>query len=190
MGARESGTITHLLEAWNRGDDEAGREVIPLLYDEMYALAALYLRRQSGYHTLQATALVNEGYIRLIERNGLQWKNRGHFVGVMSKIMRHVLVDHARQRSAAKRGGQWERVNLEEAAELMGEQAPDLLELDEALSALEAIDPEKTRLVELRFFGGLSIEEAAEALGISSATANRRWRRARTWLFRQLKKSG
>ena len=182
-------TITDLLRRWNDGDPAAAEQVVPLVYDELRTIAAGYFRRERRGHTLQTTALVHEAWVRLIEDNGIAWQNRGHFFGVIARVMRRVLVDHARRRGAAKRGGQLERLTLAEATELDAGQPPDVVALDAALRDLEGLDPDKARIVELRFFGGLSIDETAEHLGVSPATVNRRWRRARNWLYRRLKAS-
>lgn len=179
--------ITRLLEQWNRGDPGAAERVVPLVYDQLRAIAGGYLRRERRDHTLQTTAVVHEAWVRLIENNGIEWQNRGHFVGVIARVMRRVLVDYARRHRAAKRGGDVEKVTLAEAVEVSAGQPPDIVALDEALQALEALDPDKARIIELRFFGGLSIDEAAEHLGVSAATVNRQWRRARNWLYHRLK---
>ncbi len=179
--------ITDLLERWNRGEPGAADRVVPLVYDELRAIAAGYFRRERRGHTLQTTALVHEAWLRLVEDHGIAWQSRGHFVGVVARVMRHVLVDHARRHGAAKRGGGGERLTLAEAAEIAGGRPPDVAALDDALRELERLDPDKARIVELRFFGGLSIDETAEHLGVSAATVNRRWRRARNWLYRRLK---
>ncbi len=187
---QEPAAITHLLQQWADGDREAAEKVVPLVYNELRAIAGGYIRGERRDHTLQTTALVHEAWVRLIENNGIEWQDRGHFVGVAARVMRRVLVDHARRHRAAKRGGGLERVTLVEAAGVDPGRPPDVVALDEALKALEALDPDKAKLVELRFFGGLSIEEAAAHLGISPATVNRHWRRARNWLYRRLRQEG
>ncbi len=178
--------VTSLLEAWNAGDQNAAAEVLPLVYDELRRIAGRYCRRERVGHTLQATAIVHEAYLRLIEDSGAQWNSRPHFVGTVAHLMRRILVDYARQRNTGKRGGKAARVTLTEAQVLSTERSPDLLELDIALTELSELDPQKARIVELRFFGGLTIEETAEFLDVSPATVVRQWRRARAWLYGQL----
>ncbi len=187
MTEPDRAAITHLLREWAGGDQKAADRLVPMLYGELRALAGSYLRQERREHTLQATALVHEAWVRLVESNGIEWHDRGHFVGVAARVMRRVLVDHARRRGAAKRGGDAVRVTLAEAAEFAGVRPPDVVALDEALREFEALDPDKARIVELRFFGGLSIEETAAHLGLSTATVNRHWRRARNWLYRRLR---
>ncbi len=179
--------ITDLLQQWNDGAPGAADAVVPLVYDELHRLAARFFRRERRDHTLQATALVHEAWVRLIESNGIEWQNRGHFVGVIARVMRRVLVDHARRHAAEKRGSDFQRVTLAEAVGVAAGRPPDVVALDDALGELEALDPEKARIVELRFFGGLSIDETAEHLGVSVTNVNRHWRRARNWLYRRLK---
>ena len=181
--------VTRLLEAWNAGDPEAPARVLPLLYEELHALARSYMRRERRGHTLQATAVVHEAYVRLIEESGIAWNDRAHFVGLAARVMRRVLVDHARRHRAAKRGGAARRVTLVEADALALGRRPDLLALDDALSALEEIDERKAAIVELRFFGGLTFDETAAHLGLARATVIRHWERARLWLYRQLGES-
>lgn len=159
---------------------------MPLVYGALHRIAAGYFRRERCGHTLQATAIVNEAYLVLVEQNGVTWQNRAHFIGFMARVMRRVLVDYARERGYAKRGGKLRKVTLVEACELSRERAPDLVALDDALHGLAELDPQKATLVELRFFGGLTIEAAAAALDISRATAIREWQRARAWLYREL----
>ncbi len=180
------GEITKLLQTWSAGDATAVEELLSLVYDELRHIAARQLRQERVGHTLQATAVVNEAYLRLQGVEGFQWPSRSHFFAFASHLIRRVLVDHARHHNRAKRGGGLERVTLAEAADLALDRAPDLVALDEALTHLEALDPRKAAVVELRFFGGLSTDEIAHHLRISSETVGREWRRARAWLFDQL----
>jgi RNA polymerase sigma factor (TIGR02999 family) len=176
--------VTALLRAWSDGDRAALEELVPIVYRELHRQAERFMRGQSPGHTLQATALVNEAYLRLVSRESVDWKNRAHFFGVAAKAMRSILVDHARARGASKRGGGADLVTL--APDEAGGPEVEVLELDEVLQQLTELDPRKAALVELRWFGGLSIEEAAEVLAVSSATAQREWRTARAWLRREL----
>lgn len=180
------GRITQLLQNWNEGDLEAAEELLPLVYETLRRIASSYFQRERCGHTLQATAIVHEAYVELIENNGIVWKSRSHFIGFMARLMRRVLVDHVRARRCGKRGGQDHKVTLAEANSLSMEKTPDLIALHDALLSLEEIDPRKASLVELRFFGGLSVEETADALKVSRATAIREWRRAKAWLYREL----
>jgi RNA polymerase sigma-70 factor, ECF subfamily len=182
--------LTALLRAWGRGDGQAGEEFFQQVYDEMRRQAARYLRRERRSHTLRPTGLVHEAYLRLAQERGADWQNRAQFFGVAAQVMRRILVDHARRHRAHKRGGSWQRVWLADGVEpaAAARSAPDLdiLALEDALSELAAVDAEKARLVELRYFGGLDLEETAEVLGVSSATVSRQWRLARAWLFRRI----
>jgi RNA polymerase sigma factor (TIGR02999 family) len=182
----EPRTVTQLLLAWREGDRSALDRLMPLVYEELRRLAAHYMRGERTGHTLQTTALVNEAYLRLVDHKNIQWQNRTHFFAVASQAMRRVLVDHARSRGYAKRGGGSHRVTFDEGALISHEQDPDLLALDEALSRLSAIDPRKAQIVELRYFGGLSVEETAEVLKVSAVTVMREWSKAKAWLFREL----
>lgn len=174
--------ITQLLVRWRDGDQAALDELLPLVYREMRRLAGYYLRRERLDHTLQPTALVHEAYLRLVGEREIDWRNRAHFFGIAAVRMRQILVDHARTRLAAKRGGGEYRLSLSEADHLAEKHDVSLLALDDALRRLEALDPQKSRIIELRYFGGLTIEETAEALRISPATVKRDWRMARAWL--------
>ncbi len=178
--------ITQLLEAWNAGDPAAPDQLLPLVYDELRAIARSYFRRERRGHTLQATAIVHEAYVRLIEDSGIEWRNRAHFVGLAARLMRRVLVDHARHRGAAKRGGKAHKVTLVEADALALGRPPDVIALDDALVALAQVDGLKASIVELRFFGGLTVAETATYLEVAPATVVRHWDRARAWLYRQL----
>ena len=178
--------LTEMLRRWSDGDDSLAEEVLPLVYDQLHRIARRYFRRERPGHTLQATAVVHEAYLQLVEQNGIQWQNRAHFVGRVAHMMRRVLVDHARERGAAKRGGGQVRVTLSELGEDLGGRPPDLVALDDSLRSLEVLDPQKAAIVELRFFGGLTIEETAHCLRISTATVTRQWRRAKAWLLREL----
>jgi len=180
------GDVTALLEAWTAGDTAARDELMPLVYQELRRRAAGYLRHERRNHTLQPTALVNEVYLRLVDQRRAVWQNRAQFFGVASQMMRRILVDRARARRMAKRSGQWARVTLDEAAKASPPVDVDVLDLDAALIRLAAVDPRKSRIAELRFFGGLSLEEAAEVIGISRATVERDWQAARAWLFKEL----
>jgi RNA polymerase sigma factor (TIGR02999 family) len=175
-------TITQLLIKWRNGDHAALDELLPLVYGELRRLAGYYLRQERPHHTLQPTALVHEAYLRLVGEKGIDWQNRAHFFGVAAVRMRHILVEHARSRRAAKRGGGEYRLSLSEADRLEEKCDVNLLALDDALQRLEALDPQKSRIVELRYFGGLTIEETAEALNVSPATVKRDWSMARAWL--------
>jgi RNA polymerase sigma-70 factor, ECF subfamily len=177
--------ITQLLVAWGQGDRAALESLTPLVYQELLRLARRYMAGERPGHTLHATALVNEAYVRLIEQDAA-WQNRAHFFGVAAQTMRHVLVDMARARHRAKRGGGQFVVGLSEAADVGVIRSADLVALDDALKDLEAFDPRKCRVVEMRFFGGLSLEEAAEVLGVSVTTVRRDWGLARAWLHREL----
>lgn len=185
-----SDTVTKLLQAWRHGDKSALDKLIPLVHDELRRMAQRYMRHERPGHTLQTTALVNEAYLRLADHENMQWQNRAHFFAVAAQAMRRILVDHARSRGYAKRGGGAHRVTLDEAAAIVPEPDPELLALDEALTHLEAIDPRKTRIVELRYFGGLSVEETAEVLELSPVTIMREWNKAKAWLYRELSREG
>ncbi len=178
--------ITQLLLAWGEGDEAALEALTPLVYNELYRLAKGYMHAEHEGHTLQTTALINEAYLRLIDWKNVQWQNRSHFYGVAANLMRRILVDCARSRNYAKRGGGAHLVDLDEAMNTAQELSAELVALDDALTSLEAIDPRKCRVVELRFFGGLSQEEIAEALQISPRTVLREWNLARAWLHREL----
>jgi RNA polymerase sigma factor (TIGR02999 family) len=183
------GTVTLLLERWARGDSEAFRALMPLVYEELRRLAGAYLSDERPSHTLQPTALVHEAYLRLSGIRELRLNNRSHFYGAAAQVMRRVLVDHARQRQALKRGGPTAPlVPLDEAIDSPIDMEIDFVDLDKALEALERIAPDKARVVELRFFGGLSVEETAEYLSIAPATVKRHWAFARAWLFQRLSK--
>jgi RNA polymerase sigma-70 factor, ECF subfamily len=177
--------VTGLLTDWRNGNAAALDELIPLVYAELQRLARAYLRRESPGHTLQTSALINEAFLRLVD-NRISWQNRAHFYGVSAQLMRRILVDHARTHLVAKRGGDLQRVSLADIAELPDARSTDLVALDDALNALAVFDPQQSRIVELRYFGGLTIEETAEALDISHATVERDWAMARAWLRREL----
>lgn len=181
-----SPTITQLLVKWSEGDRQALEDLTPLVYDELRKMARTYLRQERSDHTLQATALVHEAYLRLIDQHSVSWHNRAHFFGIASQMMRRILVNHAVGRTAWKRGGGARKLSLDETVSFSTQREIDLIALDEALSELECLDPQQTRVVELRFFGGLSIDETAEALRISAATVKRDWSTARLWLRRRL----
>ncbi|HEV8580635.1 MAG TPA: ECF-type sigma factor [Thermoanaerobaculia bacterium] len=178
--------ITQMLQRWSTGDREAAEQVLPLVYDELRRIAARELRREREEHTLQATAVVHEAYLRLRGHQDFHWASRSHFYAFAAHLIRRILVDCARNRNRAKRGGGWERVTLWEVADLALERSPDLVALDESLSGLEKVDPRKATVVELRFFGGLTLAETAEQLGISQETVSREWRRAKAWLYSSL----
>ena len=178
--------ITRMLRAWSGGDREAVDTLMPLVYDELHKVAAQYLRKQRPDHTLQPTALVNEAYLKLIDISSVSWQDRAHFFAVASQTMRHVLVDHARGRNRDKRGGGAQKVSLDEAISFSQGNEVDLLSLDEAMRELAAMDEQQSRIVELRFFGGLTVEETAVVLHISPATVKREWRIAKAWLHKRM----
>jgi len=179
--------VSKLLLNWGQGDQGAREALIPLVYDELRRLARRYLRRERPDHTLQSAALVNEAYLRLIRQDQPQWQNRAHFFGVAAQLMRHILVDHARNRAAAKRGAGAPRLTLDPDVALPQTRDVDLVALDDALNQLAILDPQQSRLVELRFFGGLSIEETSVVLSVSPATVKREWATARVWLQREMR---
>jgi len=181
-----SADVAGLVDGACRGDEQALAALVPLVYDELRRLAARYLRRERPGQTLQATALVHDVYLRLLQDSNLSWQNRAHFFGIAARSMRQILIERARTRGAAKRGGSRIRVTLDPGLVAVEAQSLDLEALDEALTRLEAFDPELARVVEVRFFGGLSIEETAEAVGLSPATVKRRWTLAKAWLAREL----
>ncbi len=179
--------VTRLLQDWGNGDQQALERLTPLVYGELKRLAARYLRRERPDHTLQSTALVHEAYLRLIDQRSVHWQNRAHFFGVAAQLIRRILVDYARNRNAAKRGAGACKLSLDDVVEAPRmERNLDLVALDDALEALARIDPQQSRIVELRFFAGLSIEETAEVLRISPATVKRDWTAAKAWLYRDL----
>ncbi len=178
--------VTELLVAWGNGNEAALEKLMPLVYEELRRLAHHYMSRERPGHTLQTTALVNEVYFRLVDQKHMHWQNRAHFFAISAQLMRRILVDHARSHQYAKRGGGAPKVSLDEGAVVAQEQAADLIALDDALLRLAAIDDRKSRIVELRFFGGLSVEETAEALKISSRTVMREWSMAKAWLYRTI----
>jgi RNA polymerase sigma factor (TIGR02999 family) len=174
--------ITQLLIAWSDGDKEALNRLMPMVYEELRRLAARQMRREDPGHTLQTTALVNEAYCKLVDQKKVRWQSRVHFFSIASQLMRRILIDHARTRATAKRGGGDSNLTLDEAA-IIGEQAPQLLVLDDALKRLSEMDPRKGRIVEMKFFGGLKEEEIAEVEQISTRTVEREWRKAKAWLY-------
>jgi RNA polymerase sigma-70 factor, ECF subfamily len=178
--------ITQLLKDWSGGDGRVPAQLLPLVYEELRRLASHYMSGERQSHTLQTTALVNEAYLRLIDQTRVNWQNRAHFFGIAAQLMRRVLLDHARAHHAGKRGGSARRLSLDEAAILPEERAADLIALDEALIALAKFDERKSRIVELRFFGGLGVDETAEVLGLHRATVMRDWSVAKAWLHREL----
>ena len=178
--------ITDLLIAWGDGDQAALERLFPLVYDELRLVAAFYLRRERSDHTLQPTALVNEVYLRLFDQRRVGWQNRAQFFGVAAQMMRRILVSHARSRHAAKRGGSDQRITLQDELAVTDQRDVNLLALDDALSKLETIDPEKSKLVELRFFSGLTVPETAEVMSISPRTVDRQWQTAKAWLYREI----
>ncbi len=186
MASQTAGDVTQLLVEWSNGVEEAEAKLIPLVYEELRRLAARYLRRERSDHTLQTTALVHEAYLRLVDQRRVEWRNSLHFYALAASMMRRILVDHARGRQVAKRGGGAPKLSLEDVPELSSERARHLTAVDEALTSLAEIDPELSKIVELRFFGGFGNSEVAELLGVSVPTVVRRWRLAKAWLFRYL----
>jgi len=184
-----SNEVTLLLRAWGEGDAQALDRLTPLVYQELHRIARGYMARERPGHTLQTTALVNEAYVRLVDARQVTWQDRAHFFAVCARAMRRILVDHARSRGYLKRGGGKVRVQFDEASGMAWSADSDLLELDEALDRLSALDSRKGKVIEMRFFGGLSVEETAEALRISPETVMRDWKLARAWLYRELSAS-
>jgi RNA polymerase sigma factor (TIGR02999 family) len=178
--------VTRLLVDWGNGDREALEKLTPLVYQELKRLAARYLRRERREHTLQSTALVHEAWLRLIDQKQVHWQNRAQFFGIAAEMIRRILIDHARGRQAAKRGDGAIKLSLDDALATPNRCDLDLVALDDALHDLGKLDPQQGRLVELRFFAGLSIEESAEALGVSPATVKREWTAAKAWLYREI----
>jgi RNA polymerase sigma factor (TIGR02999 family) len=181
-----SQNITRLLLDWRNGDQTALDRLMPLVYEELRRMANHYMRNERRGHTLQTSALVNEAYLRLVDHENIEWQNRAHFFGVAAQAMRRILVDHARSRNYQKRGGGAQQVSLDEAMTLAGDRAAELIALDDALQELAKMDERKSRVVELRYFGGLSLEETAEALGVSIPTVTRDWNTAKAWLMREM----
>jgi len=185
--------VTPLLLAWGNGDKAAGEQLLPAIYAELHRQATRAMRRESDDHTLQATALVHEAYLRLVDQRRAEWHNRAQFFGVAAQVMRRILVDHARAQHATKRGGAMQQITLgdvvQTAASQQDDSALDVLALHDALDRLARMDPDQARLVELRYFGGMNIEETAEALGVSPATVKREWAVARAWLRREMSQS-
>ena len=178
--------VTQLLIGWSNGDKEALDKLLPLVYNELHRQAAAYLRRERVGHTLQTTALIHEAYVRLVDQKNVHWQNRAHFFGIAAQLMRRILVDHARTKKRVKRGGSIIRVSFSEATIKAAAQDVDIVALDEALERLARIDEQQSRIVELRFFSGLTVEDTAEVLGISAATVKRDWSMAKAWLHREI----
>jgi len=178
--------VSGLLYAWSRGDGAALKQLTPIVYDELHRLAGRYMRRERAGHSLQTTALVNEAYTRLVDYKRMQWQDRAHFFAVAAQLMRRILVEHARKKNL-KRGAGMQHVSLNEAALVGAGRPTDLVALDDAMTALASVDPRKVRVVEMRFFGGLSVEETAEVLKVSAVTVMRDWNTAKAWLYRELR---
>ena len=186
MAGHTTSEVTELLLAWSEGDRSALEKLMPLVYNELHRLAHRYMGRERAGHTLQTTALVNEAFLRLIDLSNVRWQNRAHFFAVSAQMMRRILVDIARSRQYLKRGGGARQVTLDEAQVGAVDKSMNLVALDDALKALAAIDPRKSKVVEMRFFGGLSVEETAEVLQVSADTVTRDWKMAKVWLLREL----
>jgi RNA polymerase sigma factor (TIGR02999 family) len=180
--------VTHLLIDLSNGKSEVVDELLPIIYDELKRIAASYLRRERSDHTLQPTALVNEAYMKMIDITQVSWQNKAHFIGVAANQMRRILVDHARHHNAQKRGGEFQIMTLNDEIDHAEEKSADLIALDDALNELARMDPTKAKIVELRYFGGLSTNETAEVLGVSAITVKRHWKLAKAWLYGQLTK--
>jgi RNA polymerase sigma factor (TIGR02999 family) len=189
MTTPTSSNVTQLLIDWRGGNNDALNQLMPLVYDELRGLAKRYMRRESASHTLQTNALVNEAYLRLVNQQNVDWQNRAHFFAIAAQVMRHLLVDHARSKQYAKRGGGAQQITLDEGLAVTDGNQVELLALNQALERLDAIDSRKSKIVELRYFGGLSAEETAEVLGVSEITIKREWAKAKAWLFRELSQS-
>jgi RNA polymerase sigma factor (TIGR02999 family) len=189
-GTPDQHEITQLLAEWSDGDQSALDELYPLVYDELHRLARRYMSREKKGHTLQTTALINEAYVRLVDQKNVHWANRSHFFAISAQIMRRILIDHARRHAFAKRGGGAQHVSLEEVAVITRDASRELVRLDEALKSLAEMDPRRSQVVELRYFGGLNNEEIAGVLNVSENTVTRDWNMARAWLYQQLIGSG
>jgi len=187
LGFDSTSNVTGLLRAWSAGDAGALERLVPILHGELKRIASRHMARERKDHTLQPTALVNEAFLRLVDQT-VDWRNRAQFFGIAARLMRQILVDHARHRGRAKRGGEQVQVALDEALDVAQTRDADLVALDEALTALAQFDPQQSRVVELRYFGGLTIAETAEVLGVSDSTVEREWNLARAWLLRELSK--
>lgn len=190
MSEASTTSVTQLLQAWRAGDQTAFDQLLPLVQEELHRLAKRLMSRERQGHTWQTTELVNEAYLRLIGQQQVEWQDRAHFFAVASQVMRHLLVDHARSKQYAKRGGGAQQITLGEGTAIAPEQSVELLALHEALERLAAVDPRKSKIVELRYFGGLTSEETAEVLGVSDITIKREWLKAKAWLFRELSGTG
>jgi RNA polymerase sigma-70 factor, ECF subfamily len=188
MSGQPDRDVTALLMSWRAGDEEALRLLTPLVYNELHHLAERYMRGEHAGHTLQTTALVNEAYIKLVDSRRVQWQNRAHFFAIAAQLMRRILVDFARHRRYQKRGGDWRKVTLAEGLDVAANVDADLVAVDAALQELSKLDHRKAQVVELRFFGGLTLEETAEVLKVSTDTVGRDWRAAKAWLTRELKR--
>jgi RNA polymerase sigma-70 factor (ECF subfamily) len=180
--------VTLLLKRYSSGDQDALAQLIPKIYDELRRLASSYLQRERLDHTLQTTALVHEAYLRLVDQKQVQWNNRNHFFAVAAQMMRRILIDHARKHVSLKRGKSFTRISLDEAAVFSREKPRELLVVDELLTRLASLDPQESRIVELRFFAGLSLEETAEVMGLSTAKVRREWTVAKAWFTREMEK--
>jgi len=186
MPTLSSQEVTQLLADWGKGDRSALDKLFPLVHSELRRIAQRQMSQERPGHTLQATALVNEAYMKLAGQQGFDWQNRAHFFAVCAQVMRHILIDHARAHAREKRGGGAVKVSLNDALVVADDQASHFIALDEALRVLERLDPQKGKIIELRYFGGLSIEEAAEVLNVSPRTVRREWQRAKAWLYRMM----
>jgi RNA polymerase sigma factor (TIGR02999 family) len=189
MATSSPNHITQLLVDWSNGDQSALDELMPLVYAELRRIAGRYMRHENPGHTLQTSALINEAYLRLVDQRGVHWQNRAHFYGVAARLMRRILVDHARSRTRVKRGGGARPVDLGQVA-IVSEQAAQVVALDDALRSLADMDPRKSQIVEMRFFGGLTTEEVAEVLKVTPRTVEREWRKAKAWLHQAIREDG
>lgn len=186
MSSSAEHDVTELLREWSDGNRQALSELLPIIYNELRHVAHQYLHRERAAHTLETTALVHEAYLKLIDQRSVNWQNRAHFFAIAAQAMRRILIDNARRRTAGKRG-KGEKISLEDVAIVSNEREEGLLALDEALRALEQIDPQQSKIIELRYFGGLTIEETSEAMSLSPATVKREWAMARAWLYKALR---
>ena len=188
MKTTSSSEVSQLLLAWGDGDQGALSRLIPLVYQELNRMAARYMRRESPGHTLQTSGLVNEAYLKLVDQKNVHWQNRAHFFGVAAQLMRRILVDHARKHARIKRGGDVTKLSLDETAIISPDRAAEFIALDDALTSLTEMDPYKSRIVEMKFFGGLNFEEVAEVEKVSPRTIRREWRKAKAWLQQEMQK--